>query len=81
MQGAIRAHRKRRAQLLLRVGDADRRDDHLVGDAALFHAQRLLQSYFIERVDRHLHPVRLHAGAVGFHPDTHIGIHDTFDAH
>ena len=41
VQGAVRAHRQRRAQLLLAVGRPDRRDDDFLGTTALLDPQAL----------------------------------------
>ena len=59
--GAVGAHRERRAQLLLRVAGTDADGEHLVGLAALLDAQRLLERDLVERIDAHLDAVGDHA--------------------
>src|SRR6185437_3226708 len=77
----IGAHGKRRAQLLLGVGDTDADRDDLDVAAALLDAQGLLERDFIERIHAHFHAVEHHAAAVGLDADAHVVVDDALDAY
>ena len=76
---AICAHRQSRAQLLLRLGGADRNEQNLGEGAGFLETQGGLDRNLVERIDAHLEPFRRHAGAVGFDAHAHVVVNDALD--
>ena len=75
-RGAVGSHGEGRAQLLLRVGDADAHRQHLDAADALLDAQSLLEGDFVERIQAHLDAVEHDPAAVGLDPHAHVVVDD-----
>jgi len=79
MQAAVRAHGQPGADGVDELIRAGGEQNHLLGVAGFFDAQRLLDRDFAERIHRHLDIVGLDAAVVGLDPHADVGVDNALD--
>jgi len=79
MDRAVRAHRQAIAQMRLRIGGCERRDNHLGRDALFLQPHGLFDRDLVEGIHAHLHVGDVDAAAIRFDADLDVVVDDTLD--